>query len=62
MEKKNVPIDIETDNLAVPELHTEEFIKEQEEIEENENKKIQEQVIYSDFVAIPEVHLHRRKK
>lgn len=53
--KKKVHITIETENLAVPEIHVGEDI--QKEVPETET---QQTIIY-DTVAVPEIHIKRKK-
>lgn len=53
---------INNDNLAVPEIHTEEFDELQKRADEEENEiKKKENIVYEN-VAVPEIHLHRKKK
>lgn len=62
MDKTNDPGSIHVDELAVPEFHTKDFDKIQEEIEDEENRQLNEQPVTNEFVAVPEVHFHRREK
>ena len=57
---------INSENLAVPEIHSDSFEEKQkkadaEENEELEKKDEKKDIVY-DNVAIPEIHLHRKKK
>lgn len=53
---------VEEDNVAVPEIRPEDFDKLQKEEDEKENKELGEQEIVYDNVAIPEIHIKRKKK
>ena len=62
MDHKIPHVKIQNLEGAVPELHTDEFEKKQKEIEEEENRLLNEQTITNEFVTVPEVHFHRKKK
>ncbi len=47
--------DVKYENLAVPEVHTE------PEVEEEENEETQDSITY-ESVAIPEIHIRKKKK
>lgn len=47
--------DVKYENLAVPEVHTE------PEVEEEESEKTQDSITY-ESVAIPEIHIRKKKK
>ena len=53
---------VKTENLAVPEIHTESFEEKQKKADAEENEELEKQDIVYDNVAIPEIHLHRKKK
>ena len=53
---------LDSDNVAVPELHTDSFEEKQNKTEDEENKERQKKDIDYDNVAIPEIHIHRKKK
>lgn len=53
---------VEEDNVAVPEIRPAEFDELQKEEDEKENKEREEKEIFYDNVAIPEIHIHRKKK
>lgn len=53
---------MKSENVAIPEIHTKDFDemeKHDEEIEQEQEKK---QSIHYDNVAIPEVHIHKKRK
>lgn len=47
--------EIETENLAVPEIHTGKI-----EIKDEEPTEIEDEIVYDD-VAIPEIHIKKKK-
>ena len=51
-----------SENVAIPEIHTKDFDEIEEQIDEQEVEKEEEHSILYDNVAIPEVHLHKKKK
>ena len=53
-DKKHNPYDVESENLAVPEIHTDHTEKSKKEPEEHE--------IEYDNLAIPEIHFHKQEK
>lgn len=62
MEKKSGHLTFESDNLAVPEVHTHE-VEEVDELEEQKGKGQDEDTeIVFDNVAIPEIHFKNIKK
>ena len=62
MDKNKNHVSIDYNELAVPEVHTEGFDEAQKEIEEEENRLLEEQQVKNEFVAIPEIHFSRKKK
>ncbi len=50
------------DTVAVPELHSEDFDELQKKADEEENNELKKKDIVYDNVAIPEIHIHRKKK
>ncbi len=53
---------VESDNLAVPEIHSEDFDERQDKADDQENAELEKKDIVYDNVAIPEIHIHRKKK
>ena len=53
---------IESDNVAVPEIHSEEFDELQDKADKEENEELEKKDIVYDNVVIPEIHIHRKKK
>ncbi len=53
---------MKSENVAIPEIHTKDFDEIEEQIDEQEVEKEEEHSILYDNVAIPEVHLHKKKK
>ena len=49
-------------DAAITEIHTKDFDEIEEQIDEQEVEKEEEHSILYDNVAIPEVHLHKKKK
>ena len=45
---------INSENLAVPEIHSDSFEEKQKKADAEENEELEK--------AIPEIHLHRKKK
>ncbi len=64
--KKKNQYTVETENLAVPEIHVEHGSKaadaEKEEITQPEETETTDDSITYDNVAIPEIHVHHSKK
>ncbi|MCQ2464610.1 MAG: hypothetical protein MJ095_03400 [Oscillospiraceae bacterium] len=54
-EKKKMHLTYDSDNLAVPEVHTNEAEDESADTEENSE-------IQYDVLAVPEIHIRNRKK
>ena len=50
------------DTVAVPELHSDSFDDLQKKADEEENEELKKKDIVYDNVAIPEIHIHRKKK
>ena len=50
------------DNVAVPEIHSGDFDELQDKADREENDELEKKDIVYDNVAIPEIHLHRKKK
>ena len=48
---------VESENLAVPEIHR----SNEENIEEDPEKEVEENTITYDDVAIPEIHIRRKR-
>ena len=61
MEEKKA-FHLDEDNVAIPEIHSEEFEELQKKVDEEENKEREEMEIVYDNVAIPEIHIHHKKK
>ena len=53
---------IESDNVAVPEIHSKDFDELQDKADKEENEELEKKDIVYDNVAIPEIHIHRKKK
>lgn len=53
---------IEDDNLAVPEIRSEEYEDLQEKADREKNEEMEKKDIVYDNVAVPEIHFHRKKK
>ena len=53
---------MKSENVSIPEIHTKDFDEIEEQIDEQEVEKEEEHSILYDNVAIPEVHLHKKKK
>ena len=53
---------MKSEKVAIPEIHTKDFDEIEEQIDEQEVEKEEEHSILYDNVAIPEVHLHKKKK
>ncbi len=53
---------VENENVAVPEIHSEEFDEMQDQADKEENKELGKKDIVYDNVAIPEIHFHRKKR
>ncbi len=53
---------VDSENVAVPEIHSDGFEDKQKEADEEENKEREEKEIFYDNVAIPEIHIRRKKK
>ena len=53
---------LHSENGAIPEIHPKDFEEIEEQIDEQEVEKEEEHSILYDNVAIPEVHLHKKKK
>ncbi len=52
---------IDQENVAVPEIHSEDFDELQEKADREENEELKKKDIVYDNVAIPEIHFHRKK-
>ncbi len=52
---------IEDENVAVPEIHTEEYEGLQDEADREKNEEMGKKDIVYDNVAVPEIHFHRKK-
>ncbi len=61
MDNKN-PFNINSDNVAVPEIHNKKYEEIQKLIDEDDNRELEKQEIVYDNVAIPEIHIRRKKK
>ena len=61
MNLKNI-FHVDSENVAVPELNTDSFEDKQKEADAEENKEREEKEIFYDNVAIPEIHVRRKKK
>ena len=53
---------INSENLAVPEIHSDSFEEKQKKADAEENEELEKKDIVYDNVAIPEIHLHWKKK
>ena len=53
---------MKSENVAIPEIHTKDFDEVEEQIDEMEQEKEEKHSILYDNVAIPEVHIHKKKK
>ena len=53
---------IEDDNLAVPEIRSEEYEDLQEKADREKNEEMEKKDIVYDNVAVPEIHFHHKKK
>lgn len=53
---------MKSENVAIPEIHTKDFDEVEEQIDEMEQEKEEQHSILYDNVAIPEVHIHKKKK
>lgn len=53
---------VDNDNVAVPEIHSEEFDELQDKADKEENEELEKKDIVYDNVAIPEIHFRRKKK
>ena len=53
---------MKSENVAIPEIHTKDFDKVEEQIDEAETEKEEKHSILYDNVAIPEVHIHKKHK
>ena len=53
---------MKSENVAIPEIHTKDFDKVEEQIDEIEQENEEKHSILYDNVAIPEVHIHKKKK
>lgn len=52
---------MKSENVAIPEIHTKDFDKVEEHIDELEQEKEEKHSILYDNVAIPEVHIPKKK-
>lgn len=50
---------IESENLAIPEIHTKEHEEELKKREEEQNRSVKEQDVVFDTLAIPEIHFKK---
>lgn len=53
---------MKSENVAIPEIHTKDFDQVEEHIEEQGQEKEEKHSILYDNVAIPEVHIPKKKK
>ena len=53
---------MKSENVAIPEIHTKDFDQIEEHIEKQEQEKEEKRSILYDNVAIPEVHIPKKKK
>lgn len=53
---------MKSENVAIPEIHTKDFDEVEEQIDEMEQEKEEKHSILYDNVAIPEVHVPKKKK
>ena len=49
------------DNVAVPEIHSDNFDELQDKADQEENAELEKKDIVYDNVAIPEIHFHHKK-
>ena len=61
MNLKNI-FHVDSENVAVPEIHSDSFEDKQKEADAEENKEREEKEIFYDNVSIPEIHVRRKKK
>ena len=61
MNLKNI-FHVDSENVAVPEIHSDSFEDKQKEADAEENREREEKEIFYDNVAIPEIHVRRKKK
>lgn len=50
------------DKVAMPEIHSEEFEQKQKKVDAEENRELEKEDIVYDYVAVPEIHFHHKKK
>lgn len=53
---------LKDENVAVPEIHSEDFADRQDSTEQAENERMEKEDILYKNVAVPEVHFHHKKK
>ncbi len=53
---------VKTENLAVPEIHTDAYDEKQKKTDVDENEERKEKDVVYDNVAIPEIHFRKKKK
>lgn len=53
---------VKTENLAVPEIHTDAFEEKQKRADADEDRERKEKDVVYDNVAIPEIHFRKKKK
>ena len=52
---------VKTENVAVPEIHTEAFEEKQKLADADEERERKEEDVVYDNVAIPEIHFHKKR-